>query len=130
MSKREAELKSGLTKELTRQCPGFYILCYATAGAPDRTIIGAGRQTNWEMKHCTPDFVSHDNQALTCTRIAVSGVHCRYVLWQERNGVERTMVVHPRAILERAGWDVVPEAFCVGFDHRWLVGQIRKAHGV
>jgi len=130
MSKREGELKSALTKELARQCPNFYVLRYATAGAPDRSIVGAGRQTNWECKHATPDFDSPDNQALLCTRIAVNGGHCRYVLWQERKGLERTVIVHPRHILERTTWDVLPEAWCAGFDHRWLVEQIRKAHGI
>lgn len=125
--KREGELKAAFTEELKRQCPSFIVLRYMTAGGPDRSVIGVGRQTNWEMKHGTPDFVSHDNQALICTRLAVQA-HCRYVLWQERKGAQRTLIVHPRVILERSGWNVEPEAFCVGFNIPWLVNYVRHIH--
>ncbi len=130
MSKRESELKSAFSKELAKQLPNFYVFHYATAGAPDRSIIGAGVQSNWEMKHGTPDFASPDNQALICTRMAVQGGHCRYVIWQEHKGLERTLIAHPRDVLERKGWGVHAEASCPGFDHKWLCAQIRKAHGI
>jgi hypothetical protein len=125
--KREAELKSKLNQELKRQLPGFYVLAYATNGAPDRSIVGAGRQSNWEMKHGTPDFKSPADQELMCCRMAIAA-HCRYVIWYERGSVQKTMIVHPKQILERISWDVIPESFCVGFDMRWLVKEIRKVH--
>ena len=127
--KREGELKSQFRKELARQLPGFVTLAYATAGAPDRSIIGAGRQTNWEAKHGTPAFVSPGSQELACLRLAAAG-HCRYIIWQERNGVERTLIVHPKNVRDRQGWTFDPDAWCVGFDMRWLVDQVKKAHGV
>ena len=128
MAKIEGELKSRFATEL-RNLPGFYMLQYATNGAPDRTIIGAGRQTNWEMKHGTPDFLSHGDQELMCCRLAVAG-HCRYVVWHEHRGSQKTMIVHPKEVMHRTSWNLIPEAFCVGFDMRWLVNEIRKAHGV
>ena len=129
MAKREAELKSLFGKELRRQLPGFYLLQYSTNGAPDRSVVGAGRQTNWEMKHGTPDFDSPGDQELMCARMAQAS-HCRYVVWQEQRGVQRTLIVHPKDVMNRSGWNLVPEVFCVGFDMRWLVAQIRIAHYV
>lgn len=127
--KREAALKSAAMRELLKQLPSFLVLHLADAGGPDKVIVGAGRTTTWEFKHATPDFTSHGNQALLCTRLAIQG-HCRYVIWQEHGGIERTMIVHPRTVLERTSWRVEPEAFCTGFDHRWLVGRIREAHRI
>lgn len=130
--KREGELKSAAMAELKLQCPRFIVLLLATAGGPDRAIAGAGKTTYWEMKHATPDFVSHGNQALCCMRLNANAGYCRYVLWQEdahgRN--KRTLIVHPREVHVRVGWQLVAEASCVGYDHRWLVRQIRRAHGV
>lgn len=126
--KREAELKAALTRELRRQLPGFYVLAYATNGAPDREIVGAGVATRWEAKHATPDFRSPGDQELLCCRLAVAA-HCRYIIWHEHKGVQKTMIVHPNEVRLRAGWNLVPEAFCAGFNMRWLVEQIRKAHG-
>ena len=126
--KREGELKSAFTKELKRQLPDFYVLQYATSGAPDREIVGAGVTTRWEMKHATPDFVSPGDQELMCCRLAVAG-HCRYVIWWENaQGIgQRTMIVHPNRVLDQS---LVPEVWCQGHDHRWLVQQIRMAHRI
>ena len=129
MTKREGELKSAFSKELKRQVPGFYMLQYATNGAPDRSIIGAGRQTNWEMKHGTPDFASPGDQELLCCRLA-HAAHCRYVVWWERGVVQRTLIVHPKHVMGRESWNLEAEASCVGFDMRWLVGKVREAHRV
>lgn len=127
--KREAELKSRFSEELKRQLPGFYVLQYATAGAPDRSIVGAGRQTNWEMKHATPEFRSPGDQELLCARLALIS-HCRYVIWWERGSLQRTMIVHPLQIMNRISWNLEPESSCIGFDMRWLVDQVRKVHGL
>lgn len=127
--KREGELKSAFTAELKRQCPTFIVQYFASSGSPDRSITGHGRTTHWEFKHGTPDFVSLGDQELTCMRLAVQG-HCRYVVWQENRlgQAKRTMILQPRQVAERKGWTFTPEVFCVGFDHRWLVEQVWKAH--
>lgn len=129
MIKREGELKSKFSQELRRQLSGFYVLHYATNGAPDREIVGANVTTRWECKHATPDFVSHGDQELMCCRLATVA-HCRYVIWYEKGEIQKTMIVHPKQVMNREGWDLIPEAFCVGFDMRWLVEQVRKAHYV
>lgn len=61
-------------------------------------------------------------------RIAAQA-HCRYVLWlEDRDGInKRTHIVHPRHLHEGTG---VVEASCIGYDHGWLVDQIRRAHGL
>jgi hypothetical protein len=128
MEKREGELKSALTKEVKLQLPGFLTLLFATAGAPDRMIVGNNRVSLWEFKHGTPNFESPGLQALTCSRIAAQGVYCRYIVWQETRREQRTLIVHPKVILERNSYAVWPELQCEGFDMIWLVHQIRKVH--
>lgn len=129
MSKREGELKSRFGAELLRQAPGFQILQYSTNGAPDREIIGCGISTRWEFKHGTPDFKSPGDQELVCCRIAAVA-HCRYVIWQEnaRGEAQRTLIVHPRRVMDRVGWNLVPNSWCQGFDMKWLVRQVLEAH--
>ena|SRR3990167_1460329 len=127
--KREGELKSLFGKELKRQLPGFYVLHYATNGAPDREIVGAGITTRWECKHATPDFASPGDQELMCCRLAVVA-HCRYIVWWERRTIQRTMIVHPLEVMNRLSWNLNAETWCVGFDMRWLVEQVKRTHGL
>lgn len=129
MEKREGELKSAFTQEMKLRLPGFYMLQHASRAAPDRSITGNGRTTMWEFKHGTPDFESHGDQELMCRRLSVAG-YCRYVIWQEslRGNDQITMIVHPKTVFERKGWNLTPEAWCVGFDHRWLVNFVKKIH--
>lgn len=131
MPKREAELKSLFRRALIKRLPTFQMLQYSTVGAPDRSILGYGVQTNWEAKHGTPDFESPGNQELVCMRLAAAS-HCRYIIWQESaDGVgQRTMIVHPIKVKFRNGWTLEPETFCIGYDMKWLVEQVMKAHRV
>ncbi len=126
--KREAELKSLFAKELKRQLPGFMLLEYATNGAPDREVVGCGITTRWEMKHATPDFDSPGDQELCCCRLAACA-HCRYVVWHSYRGIDRTLIVHPRHVMDRLSWNLEAEAWCQGFDMKWLVAQVAKEHG-
>ena len=125
--KQEALLKQRFTAEMRRQLPSFYVLRYATSGAPDREIIGNTFTTRWEMKHGTPGFESPADQELMCCRLATVA-HCRYVIWWERKDIKKTMIVHPLKVMQRKSWDLEAEAWCVGFDMKWLVEQIRKDH--
>jgi len=131
MKKIEGELKRQFTEELRRLAPGFLVLQYSTAGAPDRSIVGIGRQTNWEFKHATPSFDSPGNQELECTRIAAAG-HCRYVLWHQVGDAKKTLIVHPKDVLRRdhGDWNIPSMAMCVGHDMRWLVEYVMKEHGL
>ncbi len=130
MAKREAELKSKLTKELKKQLPHYLILQYATAGAPDRSIVGDEVQTNWECKHSTPTFDCPGNQLLLCQRLELRG-HCRYIIWWEdgKGDNQQTWIVRPRDV-GRQGIVHAIEQVTRGFDISWLVAQIRKAHGI
>lgn len=129
INKREGELKSQFTEVMRQLFPEYVVLLYASAGAPDRSITAHGRTTTWEFKHGTPDFASPGLQELTCMRLAAAG-HCRYVIWEERRGVQRTLICHPRAVHDRIGWSIVAERWCVGFDHHWLAREIARAHRV
>ena len=129
--KREGELKAAAMDELSTQCPTFLVLLQATAGAPDRAIVGNGKTSWLEFKHATPEFESPGNQELMCMRLALQG-YCRYVIWQEgaRGYGQRTLIVHPREVHQRTSWKVIPEVYCMGYDHRWLVRFIQKVHGL
>lgn len=131
MEKREAALKAAFMRELEDQLPYFVVQLFASAGSPDRSITGNRVTTHWEGKHGTPGFVSHGIQELFCMRLALQG-HCRYVLWQETASGkdQRTLIVHPKMMHERRGSVVTPEAWQIGYDMRWLVTQVRKAHGL
>jgi hypothetical protein len=129
--KREAELKAIAMQELKRQRPQYIIQSFSTLGSPDRSVTGSGMTTHWEFKHGTPDFDSPGVQELMCIRLALHG-HCRYVIWQEAptGKMARTMIVHPRAVHARIGWALDPEAFCIGYNPRWLIEQIVKTHEI
>ena len=127
--KREGELKSAFSEELRHRLPQFVTLLFNSAGAPDRAIFGNGRTTTWEFKHATPDFDSPGLQELMCMRLDVAS-YCRYVLWREDETEQRTMVVRPRMIHQRTQSKILSEAWCVGFDHEWLVNHIKMVHGL
>jgi hypothetical protein len=121
----ESGLKSALLRAIKAGLPGFVALRHEdvrTCGIPDLSLTGLGRTTWWECKHAAPDCGSTGIQELTMLRLAAAG-SARYVVWEERRGVKRTLVVHPRHL-----GDLLPEAWTTGFDHRWLVEQMRKAH--
>lgn len=123
----ESGLKSALLKQMKLVVPGFVVLGHrdgVTSGVPDWSVTGEGRTTWIEFKHAAPNFKSTGIQELTMMRLAGAG-YARYVVWEEKRGVKRTLIVHPKDLK-----DLTPEAWCVGFDHRWLAEQIRKAHGV
>ena len=128
-NKEEGRLKSLFARELKRQAPEFLVLLYATNGAPDREIVGNGITTRWEFKHATPDFRSPGDQEILCVRLAEQG-HCRYVIWFDNRGLQLTMIVHPRDVLGRKGrgLGIKVETHCIGFDMKWLVAQVLKAH--
>lgn len=134
MTKREAELKSKFGEEWRRRVPDSIVLMFASAGAPDRSITANTVTTHWEFKHGTPDISTDGLQELTCMKLAMYG-HCRYVIWLELPpDNQRTLIVHPRYFHEwmkqrRVGtFPRRVEAFCDGFDHRWLVHQVMIAH--
>lgn len=130
LKKEEGKLKSAFQRELERQLPEFVTLRYATAGAPDREIVGNNFVSHFEFKHGTPAFRSPGLQELTMCRLAVVG-HARYVIWRETpHGGKSTMIVHPLIVHNRTDWDLQPEAVTIGFDHRWLVDQIKQVHGL
>ena len=128
--KTEAKLKAAFIRELLLQCPSYRVLHYSTAGAPDRGIVGNGISTRWEFKHATPGITSKGDQELMCMRLAELG-HCKYILWVEAGGVKATIIATPKAIYQwQQGKALRPESWCEGFNHKWLVEQVKKAHGL
>lgn len=124
----ESGLKAALLKEMRLQLPGFVIQAHADglrSGVPDWSVDGNGRTSWLEFKHATPDFSSRGIQELTMLRLAAAS-YARYVVWWEnaQGTGKRTLIVHPKNLK-----DLVPEAWCVGHNHRWLVEWIRARHG-
>lgn len=123
----ESGLRSALMREVKLVLPGFTALRHEdvrTSGIPDLSLTGLKRTTWWEFKHGTPDFDSTDIQELTMLRLAAAG-YARYVIWHEKRGIKRTLVVHPKHL-----GDLTPEVWCVGFDHRFIVEFMRSAHRI
>lgn len=129
MNHREARLKSALFKQLRTDAPSFLVLQLATAGAPDREVVGNKCTTYWECKHGTPRFVSHGNQQLICQRLDMQAF-CRYVLWINIAGEPYTFIVKPSDI-ERftPGSDAYEETF-IGYNHKAVSNYILNVHGV
>lgn len=126
--KREAFLKSAFFRQLKQQAPELMVFQLATAGAPDRLIVGNGKTTFWECKHGTPTFALNGRQDLCCKRLADSA-YCRYVVWlEDRYGSnKRTLIVHPyyiQQVLCGGGAD----DWSLGFNHQWLVKYIKQIH--
>ena len=120
--KREAELKAAFSAELKTRLPGAVTVMHSSAGAPDRAVSVGGCTTYLEFKHGTPGFDSPGLQELVCMRLEAAG-ECRYVVWQENaNGTgQRTLIVKPRAIHWRKGWDLDAEE-----NFRWFQPRERS----
>jgi hypothetical protein len=126
--KREADYKAALMRELRARLTGF--VCQRiedrfTSGWPDIEVIGKARTSYWEAKHADPSWTTHGIQELTMMRLAAASFHARYIIWEEKRGVKRTLIVHPKNL-----GDLQPESFCVGFNMTWLVEQIQQVHSV
>ena len=121
----ESQITSRLLKQLRDDLTGAVVFKHndrITSGIPDFSVTCSNRTSWWECKLADPQFCGQGLQELMMLRLAAAG-YARYVVWEQRRGLERTLIVHPKHI-----GDLMPEAWCVGFDHRWLVEQIRKAH--
>lgn len=119
----ESYLKSALMKELKLQLPGFVALRHEdvrSAGIPDMSLTGGGRTTWWEFKLAAPRFASRGIQELTMLQLAAAGF-ARYVVWEEKRSVMRTLIVHPKRI-----GTLMPEDWCTGFDMQFIVDFMRK----
>lgn len=127
----ESTLKSALMRQIRDDLPGFVAQRHEdvrTSGIPDISLDGRARGSWWECKYGTPDFQSSGIQELTMLRLAAAS-YARYIIWEERDGRKRTMIVHPRHIGER-DLHGFAEAWCVGFNQRFVVDQMGKVHGL
>jgi hypothetical protein len=126
--KNESGLKSKLMQQIKKDLPGFVALRHEdvrTSGIPDLSMTGLGRTSWYEFKHSAPTFKSSGIQELTMLRLAAAGV-AWYVIWEEnKHGIKRTLIVRPKCLTE-----LYPEASCSGFDHKFIVGFMKKVHGV
>lgn len=125
--KREAELKSHFFQALHRRLPQFLVFSIATAGAPDRVVIGNGFTSFLEFKHADPFFVSRLNQELAAMRLDKQGF-CRYVIWYEKGNDRRTIVAKPEIVHD--GLWLINNEGCANFDHEWLVSYLKGQHGL
>jgi|SRR6185436_505840 len=125
----ESTPRSALMRMIKLALPHFVALRHEdvrTRGIPDLSLTGLGRTTWWECKHATPDFKSQGIQELTMLRLAAAG-YARYIIWREEadGSDKQTLIVHPEHLAT-----LTPEAWCAGYDHRWMVEQLARAHDV
>jgi hypothetical protein len=123
----ESPYKSKLLLEIKRHLPGFVALRHEdvrSAGIPDLSLTGYGKTTWWEAKHLAPRLKSKGIQELTMRRLAASGF-ARYIIWDERRSAVRTLIVHPKHFHE-----LMPEAWCEGIDHHFIVSYMKKVHRI
>lgn len=122
----ESGLKSKLLKQISLRLPGFIALRHEdvrSSGIPDLSLTGFGRTSWWEFKHAAPTLKSKGIQELTMLRLAGAGF-ARYVVWEEnKHGIQRTLVVHPKNLVS-----MTPEEWFVGYDHKAIVEYMRKVH--
>jgi hypothetical protein len=131
----ESSLKSALMLVLKKQLPSFVALRHEdirTNGIPDASITACGKTSWWEFKFARPNFDSSGIQELTMCRLAAAGF-ARYVIWWEtaKGNGQRTLIVTPKEVSQHHGnGECLPEFSTAGFDHKWLVNEIRKVHRV
>lgn len=121
----EGTLKSALFQRLRQDEPAFIVLQLATAGAPDREVVGNKRTSYWECKYGKPQFISHGNQELMCQKLAYHGFHCRYVLWIDTGDEKWTYIVNPFSI---RNYKTSFEYQFNGLSHRRVCDYIRQVH--
>jgi hypothetical protein len=128
VSREESKYKGQLMETFREQLPRFVAIRHentAHSGTPDISIDGMGKCSWLEVKHGTPNFDSDGRQELLCLRLAGANF-CRYVIYHEdaQGNNKRTLIVHPKNLR-----DLIPETFCVGFNHQFVVDYIKKRHG-
>jgi hypothetical protein len=122
----ESSLKSELMQQFKLRLPNYVALRHEdvrTAGIPDISLTGYRRTTWLEAKHDDDDgFKSTGIQELTMLRLASAGC-ARYIIWQEKKGIRRTLIVHPKGLktLDTKLW-------CAEFNFDWLVEQVERVH--
>lgn len=123
----EAALKSTLTALLRAQLPSFLVFRHEdkmTSGIPDISTTGNKRTVWIEVKYADPQFDCAGLQELTALRLATHGWACFFVIYELRNKVRTTYIVHPKRLSE---W-MKSEVRADGFNHQWVVDYVRGVH--
>lgn len=126
----ESVLTAKFLCEFRERSPSAVVIKHSdsiTSGVPDISITLGGLTSWWEAKFAKPSCASKLVQELMLARLAATGF-ARYIVWCSRAGVDKTLIVHPRKVMERTSWDLEAEAWCLGFDMKWLVTEVLKAH--
>lgn len=128
MSKREAELKKALMRELRERLPHFVHQRHEdrfTVGWPDISVTGFARTSYLEVKHATPRVDTMARQELTMLRLAAASFYARYLVYFENKSgsLKRTLIVHPNRL-----HDLQPEESTTGHNHKWVAEHLLKLH--
>lgn len=126
----EADLKDQLVAHLRAEFRGAVILRHedkGTAGIPDLSFTWLGKTTWIEAKFANPYVRGKGLQDLICMRLAAAG-NCWYVVWEVKQGVKRTLIVHPKDIQAGQLENTPDERMNVGFDHRLVASFLRRQH--
>ena len=94
------------------------------SGYPDVTVTWRGITSWWELKHYDNEaFKSPELQETRCKQLGEQGI-CHYVIYEERKGVRRTLIVAPK---DMDHWEQTNN-WAPGFDHTFVVKFIRQCH--
>ena len=95
----EATVRRDLMRQLQIQLPAATLIRYEdrfSKGIPDLSVSYNGKTSFWEIKYADPDCSTSNVQHYLCTRLAHSGFHCRYLIFQR--GIARPTHPRPRQI--------------------------------
>lgn len=127
MTKQESHLKSQFMELARKEMQKFVLFRhedFRTGGIPDLSVTGFLKTSWWEFKHGTPHFETKGIQELTMLRLAAVGF-AFYIIFEETETHKRTLIVHPRDIKA-----IVPAAFSLGFDYKFIIDFMKRIHRV
>lgn len=131
IEKTEGRFKHKLKADIEHALPKFFVLPHIDSlnGTPDWSVSGNGLTSWLEFKHATPAFTSRGIQVLTARKLAAAG-QCRYVVFWENASERRTCIVHPHNVSFGSNPTIAPELFCEGYSNEFVIGYIKKVHGL
>lgn len=95
-----------------------------TKDYPDMTVSWLDTTSWWELKlYDNEAFDTPEAQSIMCRKLAQQSI-CNYIIYEERKGVKRTLIVHPG---QMDAWSICTN-FAHGFSHVWVAAYIRKTH--
>ena len=128
---KEKDLKDGLVARIRGEMLWSVVIRHedkGTAGIPDISVTATKRTTWIEVKHANPGLSGKGIQNILCCRLDDVG-HCVYVVYEERRGIRRTLILNPHSLREGKIGELGPrERMITGFSHDFVVSYLKETH--